>query len=105
MPLWIGALFIAMGTFVLRRTLYRWDRLKDIAILKGITGVLDSLKINSIILGAMAELIAVIGFVISFLGGNPYEMLRAGAIALVVFLINFPRKSVWQKIAANLENV
>jgi hypothetical protein len=101
---WVGALFIAIGSFVLRRMLFRWDRLRDIVLLKGVTGLLRDLQKNAILLGAMAELIALIGFVIAFLSGNPYEMLRAGAIALVVFLINFPRKPVWKKIAVNLEN-
>lgn len=105
MPFWIGALFIAIGTFVLRRVLFRWDRLRDIVLLKGVSGLLQNLQKNAILLGAMAELIALIGFVITFLSGNPYEMLRAGAIALVVFLINFPRKSVWKKIVANLESI
>jgi len=105
MPFWVGALFIAIGAFVLRRVLFRWDKLRDVVLLKGVSGLLQNLQKNAILLGAMAELIALIGFVITFLSGNPYEMLRAGAIALVVFLINFPRKSVWKKIVANLENV
>ncbi|MBA2737178.1 MAG: hypothetical protein H0U50_10395 [Pyrinomonadaceae bacterium] len=103
-PFWVGALFIAIGSFILRRMLFRWDRLRDIVLLKGLFGLLRDLQKNAVLLGAMAELIALIGFVIAFLSGNPYEMLRAGAIALVVFLINFPRQSVWKKIAANLEN-
>lgn len=105
MSLWVGALFIAIGTFVLRRMLFRWDRLRDIVLLKGISGLLQDLQKNAILLGAMTELIALIGFVVVVLTGNRYEMLRAGAIALIVFLINFPRKSVWKKVAANLENV
>lgn len=103
--LWVGALFIAIVTFVLRRMLFRWDRLRDIFLLKGVSGLLGSLQKSAILLGAMAEMIAVIGFVIVFLSGNRYEILRAGAIALVVFAINFPRKSVWSKIVANLEKI
>lgn len=105
MPFWVGALFIAIGSFVLRRMLFRWDRLRDIVLLKGVFGLLRDLQKNAILLGAMAELIALIGFVVAFISGNPYEMLRAGAISLVVFLINFPRKSVWKQIAASLENI
>lgn len=105
MPFWIGALFVAIGAFVLRRMLFRWDRLKDIHTLKGFSGLLASLQKNAIFLGAMAELIVIIGVIIVFLSGNPYEIFRAGIIALVVFFINFPRKSVWEKIAANLENI
>ncbi|MGI8884420.1 MAG: hypothetical protein ACR2IA_09290 [Pyrinomonadaceae bacterium] len=104
-PVWVGALFIAVGSFVLRRMLFRWDRLRDVVLLKGVSGLLRDLQKNAVLLGAMAELIALIGFIIAFLSANPYEMLRAGGISLVVFLINFPRKSVWKKIAASLENI
>ena len=105
MSLRVGALFIAIGAFVLRRMFFRWERLRDIALLKGISGLLKDLQKNAILLGAMAELIVLIGFVIVVLGGTQYEMLRAGAVALVVFLINFPRKYVWKKIMTSLENI
>lgn len=105
MSLRIGVIFIAITSFVLRRMLLRWDRLKNAAILKGIRGVTTMLQGNAIILGAMAEIIAIIGFLIAVLGGVKTEMFTFGAVALVLFLINFPRKSVWEKIVANLQDV
>lgn len=103
--LWVAIIFIAIGAFVLRRMFFRWDRLKDIALLKGISGLLATLQTNAIILGALAEAIAVAGFVIAVLGGEAFEMLRAGIVALIAFIINFPRKSVWEKIVAGMEKV
>lgn len=103
--LWVAALFAALGTFIIRRMLYRWERLRDIALLKGVSGLIKTLFVNSMLLAAMAEIVAVIGFIISTLTGDAFEMLRAAIIALVVFLINFPRKSIWEKIVKNLENV
>lgn len=105
MTLWVAALFAALGTFIIRRMLYRWDRLRDIALLKGVIGLLKTLSLSAVLLSAMAEIVAVIGFVISILTANPFEMVRAAVIALVVFLINFPRKSIWEKIVTSLENV
>lgn len=105
MTLWVAALFIALGTFVMRRLFYRWDRLRYITLLKGIKGLLKTLSINSIFLAAMAEFVAIIGFVIAFLTSEPFEMLRSAIIALVVFLINFPRRKVWEKITENLQTV
>lgn len=105
MPLWVAIIFIAIATFVLRRALTRWERLRDAKLLKGFAGLFSTLQTNSIILGALAEAIAVVGLVISILSGSKFDAARAGAVALVVFLMNFPRKSVWQKIAASLENV
>lgn len=103
--LWVAILFIALATFVLRRALFRWERLKDVVLLKGIDGLLATLQVNAIILGAMAEIIAIFGFLIATLGGVKYDMFRAAVVALVVFLINFPRKSIWEKVVANLQRI
>lgn len=103
--LWVAVVFIAVSTFFLRRTLNRWERLKNVALTKDISGVVAALQTNSIIVGALAEIIAVVGFLIAVLGGVKFDVFRAGAIALLVFLINFPRKAVWKKIVIKLENV
>lgn len=103
--LWVAVLFIAVGAFLARRMLFGWERLKNVVLLKGVKGLIQTLQTNSIILGAIGEIIAILGFLIALLSGNKWEMFRAGAIALVVFLANFPRKSVWEKIVSNLEKV
>lgn len=103
--LWAAVLFIAIGAFIIRRLIFGWERLKNTALLKGVKGLIQTLQINSIILGTIGEIVAVMGFLIAALSGNKWEMFRAGAIALVVFLANFPRKSVWEKIVANLEKI
>jgi hypothetical protein len=102
---WVVILFIAIGSFLVRRLFFNWERLKNIALLKGVPGLLRTLQTNSVILGIMAESVAVFGFVIATLSGNSSDMLRAGVISVVVFLINFPRKNVWKKIVSNLEKV
>lgn len=103
--LWVVILFIAIGTFLLRRVLFRWERFKDTALLKGVRGVLATLQTNSIILGALAESIVIFGFVLAIMNGSKGDLIRAVLVGLIVFAINFPRKSVWEKIAANLEKV
>jgi hypothetical protein len=103
--LWVAVLFIAVGSFLLRRMFFDWERLKNIALLKGISGLLGTLQRNSIMLGGFAVLVALLGFVITILSGNSSDIFRAGAIALVVFFINFPRKTVWQTIVSNLGKV
>lgn len=102
--LWAALLFIAVGAFVIRRLIFSWERLKNTALLKGIKGLIQSLQINSIILAVIAEIVAIMGFLIALLSGNKWEMFRAGAISLIVFMANFPRKSAWKKIVAKLEN-
>jgi hypothetical protein len=103
--LWIVVIFVTIAIFVLRRKLFRWERLRDVKLLKGISGVFNTLQINSIVLGILAGTIAVIGFIITMLGGGSGDMLRAGFVSLIIFLLNLPRQSVWRKIAANLEKV
>ncbi len=105
LTLWVGVLFIALGGFILRRMFFNWERLKNISLLKGISGVLRTLQRNSIILSVFALLVGIIGFLISIFTGNDFDLLRAGSVALVVFLINFPRKKVWKTIIENLGKV
>lgn len=102
---WFFILFIAISSFLVRRFLFNWERLKNTAILKGISGVLQTLQINSILLGALGEIVAVMGFILATMSGNKWEMFRAGAVAMVVFLGNFPRKANWKKIVQNLEKI
>ena len=103
--LWVAVLFIAVGSFILRRMFFSWERLKNIAILKGVAGLLITLQRNALILGGFAVLVAILGVVITALSGNGSDIFRAGVIALVVFLINFPRKKVWKTIVTNLGKV
>jgi len=103
--LWVAVLFIAIGTFILRRMFFSWERLKNISLLKGVSGLLKTLQRNSVILGFFALVVAIVGFLISSFSGNTSDMFRAAVIALVVFLINFPRKKVWKTIVSNLEKV
>lgn len=101
--LWVAILFIAVGSFVVRRLFFGWERLKNASVLGGIPGLLKTLQTNSLILGAFAETIAVIGFVITMFTGSSFDMFRAAAIALIVFLITFPRKKVWKAIVVSLQ--
>jgi len=105
MTLWAAIIFLAVGAFVLRRMFFRWDRLKDITMLKGIDGLLRTLQNNAIILAVFATLLSVVGCAITVLSGETFESIRAEIVALIVFLINFPRKSVWSKIVTGMEKV
>ena len=103
--LWATMIFLALGAFVLRRTFFRWDRFKDITVLKGVSGLLKTLQMNAIVLGALAMTPAIVGGIITVLSGEKFEVIRAGIVSVIVFLINFPRKPVWEKIVAGMEKV
>ncbi|HNQ14889.1 MAG TPA: hypothetical protein PKM58_04950 [Pyrinomonadaceae bacterium] len=103
--LWILIAFVAIGSLLLRRLFSGWERLRNAALLGGISGVLKKLQTNSLILGMFAEVISIIGFVITIFTGSSFDMFRAAAIALIVFFVAFPRKIVWKKIVANLQGI
>jgi hypothetical protein len=87
---------------LLRRVLFNWEKLRNINLTKGVKGLIATLQTYTILLGTLTEIIAIVGFLISVMTGNKFEMFRAGAIALVVFLMIFPRKKVWETIVSGL---
>ena len=104
-PVWVLILFIAAGSFVLRRSLTRWERLRDRKLLHGNAGVLRALVNNTIILSTFALVIAIAGFVAAVLSGDKFDMLRATAVAIILLAVNFPRRKVWNRIIDALSEV
>lgn len=102
---WSGVLLIAIASFLVRRALFNWERLKNIRILKGVAGLLATLQRNAVFLSSLGFVVAALGFGIALVTGSGFDMLRAGLVSLVVLLVNFPRKSVWRTVVARLENV
>jgi nitrate/nitrite transporter NarK len=102
--IWVLIIFVAVGALLARRFFYSWERLKNVKLLRGPDGLLQTLQTNAILLGAISEFVAILGFVITIMSGSVYDMVRAEAVALITFLINFPRKSVWSRIVESLRN-
>lgn len=100
--LWMSVLFLAGGSFLLRRMFNSWERLSNAAVLGGVSGLTSKLLSNSAITSLLGALAATVGFVISQITGDPMDMVRAAAIAFVVFFANFPRKSSWRAVVARL---
>lgn len=100
--LWVLIILVVVGVFLLRRILFNWEKLRNINSGKGVKGLLAILQTYTILLGILTEVIAIVGFLISVMTGNKFEMFRAGAIALIVFMIIFPRKKVWETIVLGL---
>lgn len=103
--LWVTIILLVVTSFVLRRVLFSRERLKQTFLQRGRSGLILSLQNKTVFLCLIGEIIAIIGFLVATLGGNKFEMFRAGAVALVVFLFNFPHKTVWQRVITNLEKV
>ena len=97
MGLWIAILVFGMGAFVLRRTRFNPMRLKDIAALRGASGLLKTLQDTTIQVASIGGAIALMGFIITMLKGDWTDMLRAAGVAAIVLLYCYPFKNAWRR--------
>lgn len=102
--LWFSIIFLVIASFFLRRVLFSWGNFKKAYEQFGIEGVLKNLQKSTVLLCLLGQIVAIIGFLIATLSVNKFEMLRAGIVALVIFLFNFPRKGIWERVVVNFEN-
>jgi cobalamin biosynthesis protein CobD/CbiB len=98
----ISIIFLAGGAFVFRRTKFTAMRLRDIAALRGATGLLDTLQRTTVSVAVIGGVIAVFGFVVSLMTANPWEAILLGGVAVVVLLYSYPRRDAWQSVVAAL---
>ena len=102
MGLWIAILVFGLGAFVLRRTRFAAMRLKDIAALKGMSGLLKSLHDTTIQIAFIGGAIALMGFIVTILTGDWTSMLRAAGVSVIVLIYGFPFRSAWERVARRL---
>lgn len=102
MGLWIAILMFGLGAFVVRRTKFAAMRLKDIAAVKGVSGLLKTLQDTTTQIASIGGAIALMGFVITILTGDWTNMLRAGGVAAIVLVYCFPFRSAWQRVVMQL---
>jgi len=102
MGLWIAILVFGLGAFVLRRTRFAAMRLKDIAALRGISGLLKTLQDTTIQIAFIAGAIALMGFLATIFTADWTSMLRAGGVSAIVLLYCYPFRSAWQRTVRQL---
>ena len=103
LALWIAILVLGLGAFILQRARFAVSRLQDIAVLRGVSGLLKDMQGSAILIATIGGAIALMGFIITVRTGDESNMIRAGAIALVILIYCYPRKSVWQRVVDWLE--
>jgi hypothetical protein len=96
--LWIGIVVLLVIVVGLQKYFLSPKRLREFAKVNGFSNLLSELKIKTTMLGIFSVLIAIMGFLISVMGGNAIEMFRTAAIVFVVFMVIFPRIQIWKKI-------
>ena len=102
MAIWIAILVFGLGAFVLRRTRFSAMRLKDIAALRGTSGLLKTLQDTTIQLALLGGAIALMGFVWAMLTRDWTNMLRAAGVSVILLIYGFPSRSAWEKVTRQL---
>lgn len=90
--------FLGVGALFFRRTRFAAMRLQDIAALRGATGLLDTLQTTTVIVALIAALIAALGFLISVMTQDGWDMLYMGTISIAVLLYAYPRRAAWESV-------
>ncbi len=91
----IVILGLGLGAVVWRRSKLQPMRLKDIASLQGVSGLVRTLEKTTLQLAVLAAAIAVTGFVATLMTGNELYTFWSGAIAIVVLVYCYPTKQSW----------
>jgi len=102
MGLWIAVLVFGLGAFVTRRTKFAAMRLKDVAAVKGLSGLLKTLQDTTMQVACIGGAVALMGFVITILTGDWTNMLRAGGVSAIVLIYCFPFRSAWERVVLQL---
>ena len=104
MALWIAILVFGLGAFALRRTRFAAMRLKDIAALKGVSGLLKTLQDTTVQIACIGGVIALMGFMLVILNGDWTYMLRAAGVSAIVLIYGYPFRSAWERAARQLSS-
>ncbi len=91
-------LFIALGSIVFRRTKFSTMRLRDIAALRGASGLLQTLQRTTIYVALAGGVIAVLGFAFTVMTGERTNVFYPAVIAVAVLAYCYPRRAAWRAI-------
>jgi hypothetical protein len=94
----LGVGLFGVGAVVFRRTRFSAMRLRDIAGLRGPSGLLNTLQKTTVEVAFIGGAVALMGFAISVATGLGTEMLFAGAVAVAVLLYAYPSRAAWRRV-------
>ena len=100
--LWLVILVCGLGVFVLRRTRFSAMRLQDLAAVKGVSALLQTLQGTTIQVASIGGAIGLLGFIITIITGDWSNMLRAAGVSVIVLVYCYPFKSAWQRTVRQL---
>jgi len=91
-------LFLGLGSIVFRRTKFSAMRLRDIAALRGASGLLDTLQRTTVYVALAGGAVAVLGFVFTVMSGDRTNVFYPAVIAVVVLVYSYPRRAAWRGV-------
>lgn len=94
--------FFAVGAIVFRRTKFSAMRLRDVAALRGASGLLRTLQTTTVYVALIGGAIAVMGFVVALMTGEASDS-WLGVIALAVLFYAYPRRAAWRRVVEATE--
>lgn len=94
--LWAIILASGLGAIFFRRAQLSPRRIQHLADTGGRERVLRALERTTVAVAVASGAIALAGFIIVSITGEPFDMLRAALISLAVTLSNYPRLRAWQ---------
>ena len=96
--LWITIAGLGLGALALRRMRFGALRLQIIAEAKGASALLATLQKTTVLVALFGGVIAVVGYLLFMRSTDPWDMLKAGVIAIAILLYTYPRRAAWQKV-------
>ncbi len=96
-PFYAAAAALAIGSIAVRRAQLHRMKLEVVAVTRGVAGLIKHLLNATIIAAAAGEVIGVLALLVVFFGGSQNDVIRLGAVALMVSIYNYPRRSAWQR--------
>lgn len=96
--LWIVVAGLGLGAIALRRMRFGALRLQTIAEAKGSSALLATLHKTTVLVALFGLAIALIGYLLFMRSADPWDMLKAGVIAVAILLYTYPRRAAWLKV-------
>ena len=91
-------LFLGLGAIAFRRYKFNPMRLQDIAGLGGPSGLLKTLEKTTLQLALVGIGVTIVGFMSTIVMGDESYTYWSVAVALVVLISAYPRKSIWTRV-------
>lgn len=95
-PFYAGAVILAIGSVVFRRSQMHRFRLEVVTLKRGPEALIKHFVTVTIVSAAIAEIIGVLGLIGTLLTGETDVVVRLGIVALAIIFYNYPRRAAWQ---------